>query len=66
MNKKEIEQMEKHWEKYHRSIPDYPILERRQRKVDLILSYLMVFLLGYLICIVCYASLLYARWASGL
>ena len=49
MNRKEIEQMEKYWEKYHKSIPDYPILEeRRRQKIDLILSYIMAFLIGML------------------
>lgn len=48
MHKKELEQMEQYWKKYHKSIPDYPLLERRQRKIDLILSYLMMFLLGVL------------------
>ena len=57
MHKKELEQMEKYWEKYHKSIPDYPLLERRQRRVDLILSYIMVFLLGILF--VCLAMLVY-------
>ena len=57
MNKKDLEQMEQYWEKYHRSIPDYPILERRQRRVDLILSYIMVFLLGILF--VSFAMLVY-------
>ena len=57
MHKKELEQMEKYWEKYHKSIPDYPIMERRQRKIDLILSYIMVFLLGILF--VMFAMLVY-------
>ena len=57
MDKKELEQMEKYWKKYHQSIPDFPILERRQRKVDLLLSYIMVFLLGILF--VCLAMLTY-------
>ena len=57
MNKKDLEQMEEYWKKYHRSIPDYPILERRQRKIDLILSYIMVFLLGILF--VSFAMLVY-------
>ena len=49
MNKKEIEQMEKYWVEYHKSIPDYPILEeRRRQKIDLILSYIMAFLIGML------------------
>ena len=57
MNKKELEQMEKYWKKYHQSIPDFPLLERKQRKVDLLLSYIMVFLLGILF--VCLAMLTY-------
>ena len=48
MNKKELEQMEKYWAKYHKSIPDYPLLERRelikQRKLDTILTYVFVIL----------------------
>jgi len=40
--------MEKYWEKYHQSIPDYPLLERRelirQRKLDTILSVVFVIL----------------------
>ena len=48
MNKKELEQMEKYWEKYHKSIPDYPIMEHRelikQRKLDTILTYVFVIL----------------------
>ena len=57
MDKKELEQMEKYWKKYHQSIPDFPLLERRQRKIDLLLSYIMVFLLGILF--VCLAMLTY-------
>jgi len=49
MNKKELEQMEKYWEKYHRTLPDYPIENvQRQRRIDQLLSYLMAFLLGCL------------------
>ena len=48
MHKKELEQMEKYWEKYHKSIPDYPLMERRelikQRKLDTILSVVFVIL----------------------
>lgn len=29
MNRDEIKNMEKHWEKYHRSIPDFPIKQGR-------------------------------------
>ena len=40
--------MEKYWEKYHKSIPDYPLMERRelikQRKLDTILSVVFVIL----------------------
>jgi len=57
MDKKQIEQMEKYWEKYHRSIPDYPILERRQGPDDLILPYVRVFRLGILF--VLFAILVY-------
>lgn len=58
MNKKELEQMEKYWVKYHKSIPDYPILEeRRRQKIDIILTYIMVFLMGILF--VCMAMLIY-------
>ena len=53
MNKKELEQMEKYWAKYHKSIPDYPLLERRelikQRKLDTILSVVFVILVVLLI-----------------
>ena len=48
MHKKDLEQMEKYWEKYHKSIPDYPLMERRelikQRKLDTILSVVFVIL----------------------
>lgn len=48
MHKKELEQMEKYWEKYHKSIPDYPLMERRefikQRKLDRILTVVFVIL----------------------
>lgn len=48
MHKKELEQMEQYWEKYHKSIPDYPLMERRelikQRKLDTILSVVFVIL----------------------
>ena len=58
MNKKELEQMEKYWAKYHKSIPDYPILEERKRqKIDIILTYIMAFLMGILF--VCMAMLIY-------
>lgn len=58
MNKKELEQMEKYWTKYHKSIPDYPILEeRRRQKIDIILTYIMAFLMGILF--VCMAMLIY-------
>ena len=53
MHKKDLEQMEKYWEKYHKSIPDYPLMERRelikQRKLDLILSYTLVILVILLV-----------------
>lgn len=53
MHKKELEQMEKYWEKYHKSIPDYPLMERRelikQRKLDTILSVVFVILVVLLI-----------------
>jgi hypothetical protein len=48
MNKKDLEQMEQYWEKYHRSIPDFPLLEQKRRRLDLLLSYLMAFLVGVL------------------
>jgi hypothetical protein len=48
MNKKELEQMEKLWVKYHKSIPDYPILECKRRNIDTALTYIMVFLMGIL------------------
>jgi hypothetical protein len=46
MNKKELEQMEKYWTKYHKSIPDYPIDNRR---LDKSLCLLMAFLIGMLL-----------------
>lgn len=53
MHKKDLEQMEKYWEKYHKSIPDYPLMDRReqikQRKLDLILSSVFVILVILLI-----------------
>jgi len=53
MHKKDLEQMEKYWEKYHKSIPDYPLMERRelikQRKLDTILSVVFVILVVLLI-----------------
>lgn len=49
MHKEDLEQMEKYWEKYHKSIPDYPLLERKelikQRKLDTILSVVFVILI---------------------
>ena len=48
MNKKELEQMEKLWAKYHKSIPDYPILDCKRRSVDTALTYIMVLLMGIL------------------
>ena len=48
MHKKDLEQMEKYWEKYHKSIPDYPLMERRelikQHKLDRILTVVFVIL----------------------
>ena len=48
MHKKELEQMEKYWEKYHKSIPDYPLMERRelikQQKLDRILTVVFIIL----------------------
>lgn len=53
MHKKDLEQMEKYWEKYHKSIPDYPLMERRelikQRKLDTILSVVFVILVILLV-----------------
>ena len=53
MHKKDLEQMEKYWEKYHKSIPDYPLMERRelikQRKLDTILSVVFVILVVLMI-----------------
>lgn len=53
MHKKELEQMEKYWESYHKSIPDYPIMERRelikQRKLDSILMIVFVILVVLMI-----------------
>lgn len=53
MHKKDLEQMEKYWEKYHKSIPDYPLMERRelirQRKLDTILTIVFVILVILLI-----------------
>ena len=45
--------MEKYWEKYHKSIPDYPLMERRellkQRKLDTILTVVFVILVVLMI-----------------
>ena len=53
MHKKDLEQMEKYWEKYHKSIPDYPLMERRelikQRKLDTILTVVFVILVVLMI-----------------
>ena len=57
MNKKELEQMEKYWVKYHKSIPDYPILDQKRKSIDIALSYLLAFLSG--IAVVLIALLVY-------
>ena len=57
MNKQELEQMEKLWAKYHKSIPDYPILDQKRKSIDVALSYLLAFLVG--IAVVLIALLVY-------
>lgn len=57
MNKQELEQMEKLWVKYHKSIPDYPILDQKRKSIDIALSYLLAFLSG--IAVVLIALLVY-------
>ena len=57
MNKQELEQMEKYWVKYHKSIPDYPILDQKRKSIDIALSYLLAFLSG--IAVVLIALLVY-------
>ena len=57
MNKQELEQMEKLWVKYHKSIPDYPILDQKRKSIDIALSYLLAFLVG--VAVVLIALLVY-------
>lgn len=49
MHKQEIENLEKRLKEYHSTIPDFLLMEERRRKIDLVLSYIMAFLVGVLL-----------------
>jgi hypothetical protein len=49
MHKQELENLEKRLRKYRSTVPDFLLMEERRRKVDLLLSYIMVFLVVVLL-----------------
>lgn len=63
MNRKELEQMEKYWVKYHRALPDYPISDKA-KKIDQFLTYAMAFLLGVMVVLASWLFIEIARLGS--
>jgi len=50
--------LQQYWEnslKYHRMLPEFQIQERKQRKIDLIMSCVMAYLMGVLTVLIMWA-----------
>jgi len=58
MHKEEIDNIQKHWEeslKYHRSLPEFPMLERRHRRIHTFMTHFATFLVGMLVVLITWA-----------